>query len=295
MDKDCGKFRDQVEDLQGRIPDEASGDALRGHAASCASCSAWYADRAALRDSLEPLVRGRRTTVPSEDLTARIVARIQQEAVASSNPRTVPFFLRPSTRRYAPVAAALAVFLAFGVFASLVAGGLVTSLTAGHSITPASKDSSFAPQTMTGSPSGTAVDSQDALTGGEGLTAASRLVLTEVAQLPSVTLKASTGSYTAYSTLVSSGAMGSPAAFRGYRNGDGTLTLLLLYASNAIQNRADAISATLAPCASPFRIEIIDGRDIGSTFTALGIADADAFLSGNTGDGFRLLKVDLGR
>jgi hypothetical protein len=295
MNRDCGTFRKRIEDLEGGIPDNKSGEALRAHVASCPSCAAALADRIALDASLAPLVRERRSAAPSEGFAERIVARIQRESVESSRPKVVPFLLRASTRRYAPVAATLAVFLAFGVFASLVAGGMLPALVPATNLTTGAKDSSFAPESMTGNPTAPGYDANGDLTGTAGLAADSRLVLTTLGLLPTTDLKADSGSNASYSKLVASGAFGNPVGFRGYRNADGSLTILLLYPSDGIQDRADAVSDVLAPCASPFRIEIIDGKDIGSTFTALGLADADAFLSGNTGDGYRLLMVDLGR
>ena len=295
MDRKCREFRNRYEDLEGRIPDDASGDALRAHSASCPSCTSFLADRRALQSALRPLERARAGAVPSDDLAERIVARIQREAVETSTRASVPFFLRSSTRRVAPVAVTLAVFLAFGVFASLVASGMIPTASPAASLTPGAKNDAFAPEATTGKPSGNYVDDQTGGTASEGLSADSRLVLTGLDMLPVSDVKAAAGSTSTYAKLVASGALGTPSAFRGYENKDGSLTLLLLYPSGTIQDRADSISAVLAPCASPFRIEIIDGKDIGSTFTALGLSDADAFLSGHAGTGYRLLMVDLGR
>jgi hypothetical protein len=291
----CRHCRDMLMDLKSREPGDASGTGRMAHLAGCPSCAEFLADQDAARKATSPLADARRAAVPPEDLSDRIVARIQQEAVASSTGRPLPFFLRASTRRYAPIAAGFAVFLAFGILASLVAGGVIPSLAPNGGWFPDNGKSTDAPGFISRDVSKAVETDTSTKPVSEGISADSRLVATTLQALQTNDVKGATGAASTYDQLVASGALGAPASFRGYRNTDGSLTLLLLYPSDTIQDRADGISEALAPCASPFRIEIIDGKDIGGTFTALGLTDVDAFLSGATGTGYRLLMVDLGR
>ena len=285
--------------LPDRLSDEPSGKDRESHVSTCPSCAAFVAAQREALAALAPLAAARKAALPPEGLSDRIVARIQREAVeanAASALRPVPFLLRTSTRRYAPIAAGLAIFLAVGLSSGLLAGG-----------------GFFAPLSPAATPTftdkGATTDANEPPSGGQTIgpeadvTNAESLVGHYPILLPTdgkrcFVADAKAGAdvpSAAYDAAVATGAFDGAYAFRCYLNADGSLTVLALLPSAGIQDLADRVSAALAPCASPFRIAIIDAKDIGSAFAAIGIQDADAFLSSADGAAARLLRVDLGR
>lgn len=290
----CRECREAMGDLRGREPDEMPA-AAKAHLDACPACAAFLAEREAYAAAIAPLAAARQAAAVPDGLADRIVARIQRESVEANAPtaRPVPFLLRASTRRYAPLAAGAAVFLAVGLLVSLAAGGAfglpggqTPTADKANDLTAAAQDLSGqagSPETLT--PSGSTI-----------ATTFPRLVATDPKKAFVADVKAADESLpAAYDVLAASGAMDGALGYRCYLNADGSLTLLLLFPDGSIQDRADKISQVLAPCASSFRIEIIDGKDIGSALQAMGIPDAAAFLSSAAGADARLLRVDLGR
>lgn len=282
-----------------RHPDDASGKDRESHLSTCASCAAFVAAQSEALAALAPLAAARKAAVPPEGLSDRIVARIQRESVetnAASLLRPVPFLLRASTRRYAPIAAGFAIFLAVGLASGILAGGgffapLRLEATPTFSDKGATIDANGSPSGGQTNAPETATPTFESLVGHYPVllpTDGKRTFLSDV--------KAAAGVPSAsYDAAVATGAFDGAYAFRCYLNADGSLTVLALLPSHGIQDLADRVSAALAPCASPFRIAIIDAKDIGSAFAELGIQDADAFLSSADGAAARLLRVDLGR
>ena len=294
----CRHFREVWMDRKGRLPDDDTGIALRAHSSGCPSCTAFLEENRDVFSVLNFLAVERSRAVPSADLADRIVARVQREAVESSAPRTVPFFLRSSTRRYAPLAAGFAVFLAFGVFAALVGGGILPSGNPSGYIAPTQSqtDTKGATNDPNGISPGVGADAITDMTGFAPESCSTPRLVVSIADPGSLSfLKAGSAVQTTYATLVDSREMDEAKVFRAYLNSDDSITICLLLPSDTIQDRADRIAKVVSSCASPFRIEIIDAEDIGDRLKTLGLVDAEAFVSGSADGGFRLLMLDLGR
>ncbi len=294
----CRHFREEWMDRKGRSPDDLSGIALRAHSSDCPACTAFMEENRDVFAALNVLAVERSRAVPSADLAERIVARIQGEAVEASTPRTVPFFLRSSTRRYAPLAAGFAVFLAFGVFAALVGGGILLGGNPSGYIAPTQSqtDAKGATNDAKGISPGAGTDAITDTTGFAPETCATpRLIVSDADPGSLSFLQDGSAVQTTYATLVDSGEMETARVVRAYLNSDDSITILLLFPSDTIQDRADRIAKVVSSCASPFRIEIIDAEDIGDRLKTLGLVDAEAFVSGSADGGFRLLMLDLGR
>ncbi len=280
------------------MPEDDSGNSPLLHLSTCISCAAYMKKHEAFVAAMTPVLAERSGATPSIDLAERIIARIQQDSVETSLVRPIPFFLRSSTRRYAPLAAGFAVFLAFGLFAALVAGGILPNTGTPGFFTPTANqtDTKGASNDPNAVSQAAVSDAMEDATGFAPESCTTPKLIYTVSEVGTISsLKADSDIQSTYRTLVDSGELGDHRVFRVYQKSDGSLAVFLLLPSDTIQDRADRISKVLSTCASPFRIEIIDAEDIGDRLKTLGLVDAETFVSESADGGFRLLMLDLGR